>query len=173
MKPVNTMSSSFTAEGTLYVSKPFRSKASKKLRATISFKARKSHFDMSNESTGSNEFRVGVTSTGRGRVRADDPPQGFFTLFWMSLFLFSVQTFVSSFETNGYALSFAFATMFSRDAIVLALSDAVLVLTTAICVPFAQAISKGWIRYYWLGVVFQHVFQTFVLVAVITWTYHR
>jgi len=91
----------------------------------------------------------------------------------MSLFLFTVQTFVSSLEANGYALSFAFATMFSRDAVVLALSDAVLVLTTAICVPFAKAISKGWIKYYWMGVVLQHMFQTFVLVAVITWTCHR
>lgn len=91
----------------------------------------------------------------------------------MSLFLFAVQAFVSSLEMNGYALSFAFAAMFSRDAVVLVLSDAALVLTTAICVPFARAISKGWIKYSWTGVVLQHVFQTSVLVAVITWTYHR
>lgn len=91
----------------------------------------------------------------------------------MSLFLFTVQTFVSSLEMNGYALSFAFATMFSRDVVVLALSDAVLVLATAVCVPFAQAISNGWIKYYWIGVVLQHMFQTFVLVAAITWTCHR
>lgn len=106
-------------------------------------------------------------------MRPDSVRQGFFTLFWMSLFLFTVQTFVSSFEINGYALSFAFATMFSRDAVVLALSDAVLVLATAVCVSFAKAISKGWIKYYWVGVVLQHTFQTFVLVAAITWTYHR
>ncbi|KAF8548937.1 MBOAT-domain-containing protein [Imleria badia] len=155
MKPANTKSPDYSAEGTLYVSKPFRSKSTKRLRALITFKPRKSHFDMTNESSGSNEFR------------------GFFTLFWMSLFLFTLQTFVSSLELNGYALSFAFATMFSRDAVVLALSDAVLMLATAICVPFAKAISRGWIRYYWIGAVLQHTFQTFVLVAVITWTYHR
>lgn len=91
----------------------------------------------------------------------------------MSLFLFTVQTFVSSLETNGYALSFGFATMFSRDVVVLALSDAVLVLSTAVCVPFAKATSKGWIKFYWIGAVLQHIFQTFVLVATITWTYHR
>ncbi|KAG8221011.1 major facilitator superfamily domain-containing protein [Butyriboletus roseoflavus] len=156
MKP-STKSSNYSAEGTLYVSKLFRSKSAKRLRALITFKPRKSHFDMTNESSGSNEFRVGTSL-------------GFFTLFWMSLFLFTVQTFVSSLEVNGYALSFAFATMFSRDVVVLALSDAILVLTTAICVPFAKAISKGWIKYYW---VVQHVIQTFVLVAVITWIYHR
>ncbi|KIK93518.1 hypothetical protein PAXRUDRAFT_34014 [Paxillus rubicundulus Ve08.2h10] len=144
-----------TTAGTLYVSRPFRSKSSKKLRAMITFEPRKSHFDTTNESSGTNEFR------------------GFFTLFWISLFLFTVQTYISSFEANGYALSFAFATMFSRDAVAVALSDAVLVLTTALCVPFAKAISKGWTRYHWAGVVAQHIFQTCILVAVITWTYHR
>ncbi|KAG5654358.1 hypothetical protein H0H81_003816 [Sphagnurus paluster] len=47
-----------TSEGTLYVSKPYRSKSSKKLRAMITFTPRKSHFDISNESSGTNEFRI-------------------------------------------------------------------------------------------------------------------
>ncbi|KAI6041300.1 MBOAT, membrane-bound O-acyltransferase family-domain-containing protein [Pisolithus marmoratus] len=132
-----------TTKGTFYVSKPFRSKTSKKLRAIVTFEPRKSHFDTSNELSGTNEFR------------------GFFTLFWMSLFLFTLQTYVSSVEANGYALSFAFATMFSRDAIVLALSDAVLVLTTGLCVPFAKAVTRGRLRYYWEGVVLQHVLQDY------------
>lgn len=67
MKPVNTKISEFSAEGTLYVSKPFRSKSAKRLRALVTFKPRKSHFDMTNESSGSNEFRVGA-----GLVRAVD-----------------------------------------------------------------------------------------------------
>ncbi|KAH7890843.1 MBOAT, membrane-bound O-acyltransferase family-domain-containing protein [Phlebopus sp. FC_14] len=144
-----------TTEGTLYVSKPFRSKSSKKLRAMITFEPRKSHFDTTNEFSGTNEFR------------------GFFALFWISLFLFTVQTYISSLEMNGYALSFAFATMFSRDAITLALSDALLVLTTVLCVPLAKAVSKGWLRYYWTGLILQHLFQTSVLVIVVVWTYHR
>jgi hypothetical protein len=47
-----------TPEGTIYVSKPFRSKSSKKLRAMITFAPRQSHFDINNEQSGSNEFRV-------------------------------------------------------------------------------------------------------------------
>lgn len=144
-----------TSKGTFYVSKPFRSKTSKKLRAIVTFEPRKSHFDTTNERSGTNEFR------------------GFFTLFWISLFLFTVQTYISSLEANGYALSFAFATMFSRDAIVLAISDAVLVLTTALCVPFAEAVMRGRLRYYWVGVVLQHLLQATVLVVAIVWTYHR
>ncbi|KAH7908928.1 MBOAT, membrane-bound O-acyltransferase family-domain-containing protein [Hygrophoropsis aurantiaca] len=144
-----------TTEGTLYVSKPFRSKSSKKMRSMITFAPRKSHFDTTNESSGANEFR------------------GFFTLFWISLFLFSVQTYISSLEANGYALSFAFATMFSRDAVTLAFSDLILVLTTALCVPFAKLISRGWIRYYWTGAIIQHIFQAFVLFIAVTWTFNR
>ncbi|KAG2338615.1 hypothetical protein BDR05DRAFT_940153 [Suillus weaverae] len=144
-----------TTEGTLHVSKPFRSRSTKKLRAMITFEPRKTHFDTTNEASGTNEFR------------------GFFTLFWMSLFLFTVQTYISSVEANGYALSFAFATMFSRHAVTLALSDLLLVSTTILCVPFAKAISKGWISYYWTGAILQHVFQTCVLLITVTWTFHR
>lgn len=49
-----------TTDGTLYVSKPFRSKTSKKMRALITFAPRKSHFDTTNESSGANEFRVSL-----------------------------------------------------------------------------------------------------------------
>ena len=56
-----TLSGGFkTSDGTLYVSKPYRSKSSKKLRALITFAPRKSHFDSNNESSGSNEFRVHI-----------------------------------------------------------------------------------------------------------------
>ncbi|KAJ7195730.1 MBOAT, membrane-bound O-acyltransferase family-domain-containing protein [Mycena rebaudengoi] len=144
-----------TTEGTIYVSKPYRSKSSKKLRAMISFAPRKSHFDINNESSGANEFR------------------GFFTLFWISMFLFTLSTYVRSIETNGHALNLEFATMFSRDAITLAISDAVLVSATALCVPFAKAVSNGWIRYYWTGLILQHTLQTLGLVFAISWTLNR
>ena len=47
-----------TSQGTLYVSKPVRSRSSKKLRAMVTFSPRKSVFDISNEQSGTNEFRV-------------------------------------------------------------------------------------------------------------------
>lgn len=57
--PSRTPSGGFkTKEGTLYVSKPFRSSTSHKLKAMIAFTPRKSHFDIGNESSGANEFRV-------------------------------------------------------------------------------------------------------------------
>ncbi|KAK0202565.1 MBOAT, membrane-bound O-acyltransferase family-domain-containing protein [Desarmillaria ectypa] len=144
-----------TQDGTLYVSKPFRSRTSKKLRALITFAPRNSHFDTNNELSGNNEFR------------------GFFSLFWISIFIFMVRTYINSYESNGAPLNFRFATLLSKDAITLALSDAALVGSTTICVPFAKAISKGWIRYYWTGVFIQHTIQTFILFTAVTWTFNR
>ncbi|TFK63001.1 MBOAT-domain-containing protein [Pluteus cervinus] len=154
--PARTASGGFkTSEGTLYVSKPFRSRQSNKLRALISFAPRQSHFDINNKSSGANEFR------------------GFFTLFWTSIFIWTVRTYVGSIEANGQALNLGFATMFSQDAITLALSDAVLVGSTFLCVPFAKAISRGWIRYYWTGVILQHTLQTLLLFIAVAWTFNR
>lgn len=91
------------------------------------------------------------------------------------MFLMAVRTYVRSLETTGYPLSLEFAMkyMFSEDTITLFLSDFVLVLSTAICVPFAKAVSAGWLRYYWTGVVLQHIWQTFVLAVAIGWAFTR
>ncbi|KAF5387329.1 hypothetical protein D9757_005730 [Collybiopsis confluens] len=153
----STNSNSYqTTDGTLYVSKTFLSKGSKKPRALVTFAPRHSVFDLSNEKALANEFR------------------GFFSLFWISIFVFTVRTYIRSFETSGHALNLHFATMFSRDAINLALSDAVLVLTTStICISFAKAAQKGWLQYYWTGVVIQHMLQTAVLVSAVGWTFKR
>ncbi|KAF7794278.1 hypothetical protein EIP86_005411 [Pleurotus ostreatoroseus] len=146
-----------TSQGTIYVSKPVRTSA-KKLRAMVAFTPRKSTFDLANERSGANEFRH---------------DQGFFTLFWISMFLLAIRTYMRSIDTIGYPLNFGFASRFSEDAITLAISDGVLVASTLICVPFAQAVAKGWIQYYWTGLILQHVWQTSVLFLAITWTFDR
>lgn len=72
----------------------------------------------------------------------------------------------------------------------LALSDAVMVTSTFLCVPFVkvshsrvlvlqgadgegQMLNKGWIRYYWTGAILQHALQTLFLGLAIRWTFHR
>ncbi|GJE91227.1 MBOAT, membrane-bound O-acyltransferase family-domain-containing protein [Phanerochaete sordida] len=146
-----------TTQGTIYVSKPVRTGRSKKLRAMVSFSPRKSTFDITNEKTVTNEFR------------------GFFTLFWISMFLMAVRTYVRSIETNGKALSLDFAMkhMFSEDTLTLFISDGVLVLSTFICVPFAKAVANRWIPYYRVGVFIQHIWQATVLFTAIKWAFHR
>ncbi|KAK1232140.1 Sterol O-acyltransferase 2 (Sterol-ester synthase 2) [Marasmius sp. AFHP31] len=150
-----------TSDGTLYVSKSYRSKSNnKKRRAVVTFVPRQSVFDINNEASTTNEFR------------------GFFSLFWISIFIFMVRTYISTFETQGHALDLIayeqrFATQFSRDAITLAISDGVIVGVTLLCVPFAKAISNGWIQYNHTGVIVQHVFQTTLLFSAISWTFNR
>ncbi|KAK7687832.1 hypothetical protein QCA50_009051 [Cerrena zonata] len=142
-----------TKDGTLYVTKPYRSSSNKKLRAMIAFTPRRSAFETDESKT--NEFK------------------GFFALFWISMFIISVSTYLHGIEETGSPLPFAFATLFSRHAITLALSDAVLVLSTGLCVPFIKAVQKGWIRYYWYGVVLQHLWQATLLAIAVTWTFNR
>jgi sterol O-acyltransferase len=113
-----------------------------------------------------------LTSDSRGS-RPTTYLQGFFSLFWISLFLFTLQTYIRGLETTGQPLPMAFARMFSRDARTLALSDAVMVATTGLCVPFVKIISKRWIRYYWTGFILQMIFQSIYLSVTVTWTFNR
>ncbi|KZV68234.1 MBOAT-domain-containing protein [Peniophora sp. CONT] len=144
-----------TKDGAVFISKPYRSRNSKKLRAAVAFVPRRSHFDIQNTESSANQFR------------------GFFTLFWISIFIFIVRSYVYSTREYGAPLNLEFATMFSRDAMTLALSDGVLVLSTGLCVPFAKLIRGGWIRYHWTGVALQHILQTSILCITITWTFNR
>jgi sterol O-acyltransferase len=94
-------------------------------------------------------------------------------LFWISIFIFMVRTYVHSTLSHGAPLNLEFATMFSRDAFMLALSDGVIVFSTGICVPFAKLVASGWIRHHWTGVILQHTLQTTILFSAISWTFNR
>lgn len=89
------------------------------------------------------------------------------------MFLLVVQNYVSSYEKSGYPIELAFAATMSRHSLALALSDAVLVLSTGFCVLFAKALQKNWIDYYGTGLVIQHVFQTLVISIAVPWTFNR
>jgi len=160
-----------TNERGTYVLKPFRSPKSKNLRTAVVFVPRLSHFDTENERSKNDEFRVRIppsfTRITTRNIALTLSTYRFFTLFWISLFIWTVRTYIRSIETQGVPLNMRFAAMISRDAWTLALSDAVLVLSTGICVPFAKAVSRGWIKYYWIGVILQHSLQTFMLFAAI------
>ncbi|GAB1518333.1 Sterol O-acyltransferase 2 (Sterol-ester synthase 2) [Rhizoctonia solani] len=139
-----------TQDGTIHV-RPYRQANSKQLRAVITFTPRSSAF----EASGSDPFR------------------GFYSLFWISMVLLLLRTYVNNFFQNGYPLSMVFATLFTRDAKTLAISDAVLVSSTFICVPFVKALQKGHIRYYYTGQTILHVYQVITLALAIQWTFNR
>ncbi|CAE7208710.1 unnamed protein product [Rhizoctonia solani] len=139
-----------TQDGTIHV-QPYRQSSTKQLRAVITFTPRSSAF----EASGSDPFR------------------GFYSLFWISMVLLLLRTYVNNFFQNGYPLSMVFATLFTRDAKTLAISDAVLVCSTFVCVPFVKALQKGYIRYYYTGQTILHIYQVITLALAIQWTFNR
>nr|BBE10603.1 sterol O-acyltransferase [Rhodotorula toruloides] len=91
------------------------------------------------------------------QTSASDPFRGLYTLFWI----------------GGWGGEWRFAALISRDGWVLAVSDAVLVSASLLCVPYAKLLVHGWIRYRGAGVVIQHICQTLYLAIAIRWTFHR
>ncbi|CEH15903.1 sterol o-acyltransferase [Ceraceosorus bombacis] len=130
-------------------------KRGKKIRALVTFVPRESKFDRYNAES------------------AGDPFRGFYVLFWISLFLLMLDTFYTSWASTGQFISLAFATLFSKDAGVLVLSDAALVGSTFICVPFAIMLKRGWFSYWPSLIWLQHAWQSVLLGGVIKWTQYR
>jgi sterol O-acyltransferase len=80
---------------------------------------------------------------------------------------------VHSWETSRTLLSFTFGRLITRDAWVLALSDFIMVASMFVCVPFVKGLKNGTYRYYWTGVVIQHVWQTMFLGMAVWWGWYR
>lgn len=57
------------------------------------------------------------------------------------MFLLTVRTYWDSFESSGYPISLNFATLLSKDAKGLLLSDGVLVFSTGVVVPVRTSLS--------------------------------
>jgi sterol O-acyltransferase len=108
---------------------------------------------------------------------ADVPPlrsfRGFYVLFWIALFILMLNTSYTSWASTGQVISMTFATLFSRDAWVLLLSDATLCASTFICVPFALVLKRGWVSYWPTLIWAQHAWQAALLFSVIRWTQYR
>ncbi|KAG8861414.1 hypothetical protein FRB96_002863 [Tulasnella sp. 330] len=143
-----------TGSGVLHI-QPYRtSRGSSQLLAKLTFVPRASHF----ESHGQDAFR------------------GFYVLFWIAIGLLILRTYVVSFDETGYPLSLSFAALFSKDALGLALSDAVLVGSTGISVPFVKLLASGRLRYNGAGspgMIIQHAYQTLMLAVAVLWTFNR
>ncbi|GAA5899424.1 hypothetical protein JCM6882_009113 [Rhodosporidiobolus microsporus] len=119
------------------------------------FAPRLSHFDRHNTSS------------------AQDPFRGFWTLFWITIALGGIRTGYRHFQLTGSPFGWTFASLISEDGWALALSDGVMVATTLLCVPYAKLLVSGWIRYYWTGLILQHIGQTAFLAIAVRWTFHR
>ncbi|GAA5878509.1 hypothetical protein JCM16303_002104 [Sporobolomyces ruberrimus] len=126
----------------------------RKSRRTL-FTPRTSHFDRDNLSSAQDVFR------------------GFWTLFWIVLATAAMRTVMRKWEENDGFYKWDFAELISEDAVNLAMSDAVMVGSTLLCVPFVKLIMSGWLRYYGAGLVLQHIGQAGFLAVAVRWTFHR
>lgn len=150
------VSSDVGKDGTLHIHPiPSRKDRKVKVKKVISFIPRTSHFD-----------RFHPTSQG-------DPFRGFYVLFWLMMGLTMSRVLYHGYLRSGDVVGMRFAKLISEDAIVLGISDGILVGSTILSVPFMQLIQKGWIRYHYTGLVIQHVFQCIFLFTAIRWTFHR
>lgn len=91
----------------------------------------------------------------------------------LGLGLMFVRTSILSWEENRTLLSWSFGRLITGDALVLAISDVIMVLTMFLCVPFVKALQYRWFNYYWTGLIIQHIFQSAYLAMAVWWGYHR
>lgn len=87
--------------------------------------------------------------------------------------LLFIRSSLHSWEDNGTPLSWNFGRLITGDALVLALSDFLMVLGQFFCVPFAKGLIARRYKYHWVGVVIQHTYQTLYLGVAIWWGFHR
>ena len=108
-------------DGTIHL-KPVQARKDRKvkIKKVIQFVPRISHFDRDHPDSKGDTFR------------------GFYVLFWMLMGLALIRTFYHSYLNTGEVVGTRFAKLITGDAIVLAISDGVLVGSTIICVPFMK-----------------------------------
>lgn len=101
------------------------------------------------------------------------PFRGFFTLFWIAMGFYIIQTGVKNFQSAGILLDLTFFRLFSQDALGLILSDACMVGSMFFAVLLQKAIAHGWIRWRYTGMIIQHIFQITFLFVPIYWTFFK
>ncbi|EOR04762.1 Cytoplasmic dynein 1 intermediate chain 1 [Wallemia ichthyophaga EXF-994] len=119
------------------------------------FHQRSSYFDRENELSAVDTFR------------------GFYTLFWIFAAMTGIRTAVETYDATGSILGLNFGRLISRDGLVLAISDAILVASTCLSFLFIKAIQRGWISYNAVGLSIQHVLQLFFLAIPVFWAFQR
>lgn len=139
------------------------------------FTPRTSHFDRNNSDSAKDQFR------------------GFYTLFWIMLAVSGARTAVRHWQENSTVFGTTFARLILEDGWALALSDGVMVVSTFLCVPYAQVsprsspsqpfeadlgralqmLNRRWIPYWRFGAILQHLLQTAFLGASVAWTVHK
>ncbi|KAL8390126.1 hypothetical protein RB595_009304 [Gaeumannomyces hyphopodioides] len=106
---------------------------------------------------------------------ANSPFHGFFTLFWMAVFLAMVKMAVENWKTYGSPLgrNEIMSSMFRRDVAVLLAADAVMCGLTGVCWLLQRAVLAGYLSRDKSGWIIQNVWQTLFIAGVVILTLVR
>ncbi|KAL2017858.1 hypothetical protein VTK56DRAFT_1603 [Thermocarpiscus australiensis] len=106
----------------------------------------------------------------------NSPFHGFFTLFWMGVFLFVVRIGADNWRRcggNPLGTAEIVRTMFGRDVVVMLVADGVMCALTGVSWAFQRAVRKGWVDWDREGWVLQNVWQTLFIGGVVGLTLLR
>ncbi|WPH04865.1 acyl-CoA/sterol acyltransferase [Acrodontium crateriforme] len=106
---------------------------------------------------------------------SESPFFGFFTLFWIAMVLIFIQVSMHNWRDYGSILGTnqIMKLMFSRDVIVLGLTDMVMFFLCFECYFVQLLVVKGYINWDRTGWVVQNIWQSSYLAALVGWTYFR
>lgn len=99
--------------------------------------------------------------------------RGFFTLFWIGLFIMVGTTVLRNIKDTGYPLRVRVWGLLSANVCSLGLSDLAMVVSSGLVVPFQRFFrnSTGWFRWARGGIVFQSIFEAAWLSLWINWPF--
>ena len=106
---------------------------------------------------------------------ADSPFFGFFTLFWLCMALIFFQVALRNWRDYGSIFGYnqVMKMMFSRDLIVLGLTDGVMCAACFEGLLFQKLVQKGYIDWAKSGWIIQNLWQSAYLGGIIGWAYFR
>lgn len=105
----------------------------------------------------------------------ESPFYGFFTLFWLCMALMLIQVAAKNWRAHGsiFGQNEIFNIMFSRDLLVLGLTDGVLWASMSFGLVLHKLIARGWVDWERSGCIVESVWQIFYLSSAIGWTFYR
>lgn len=108
-------------------------------------------------------------------VSSESPFFGFFTLFWIAMALLLFQTSLKNWREYGSILGSnqVMQMMFSRDVLVLGITDGVMTLGMFVTFFLQILVFKGWLNWSRDGWIIQNIWQSFYLGSVVGWAYFR
>lgn len=98
--------------------------------------------------------------------------RGFFALFWIMVGIVVLNIFYLTFQSTGHILSLTLASVFSRDAKILIISDATLILSTFLCVPYIKLLHWSGFTSRYVSLI-QYMWELATLALVIAWAQYR